>query len=63
MFAVNYGDAGSKTADIGVSTLTLEAIAVSQMQRAEREALQHEHPVPREFTQQGDYEVEPFGGW
>ena len=41
MFAVNYGDAGSKTADIGVSTLTLEAIAVSQMQRAEREALQH----------------------
>jgi hypothetical protein len=63
MFAVNYGDAGSKTADKGVSTLTLEAIAVSQMQRAERESLQHERPVPREFTQQRDTEIEPFGGW
>jgi hypothetical protein len=43
--------------------LTLEAIAVSQMQRAERDSLQHERPVPREFTQQRDTEIEPFGGW
>ena len=35
MFAVNYGDAGAtKRLAKGVSTLTLEAIAVSQMQRA-----------------------------
>jgi hypothetical protein len=63
MDTVNYGVAGSETADKGVSTLALEAIAVSQMQRAELEALQHEHAVPREFTQQSDDEIEPFGGW
>jgi hypothetical protein len=63
MDTVNYGVAGSKTADKGVSTLALEAIAVSQMQRAELEALQHEHAVPREFTRERDNEIEPFGGW
>jgi hypothetical protein len=63
MDTVNYGDAGSKTADKGVFTLTLEAIAASQMQRAERESVQHEHAVTRDLTRERDNENEPFGGW
>ena len=63
MDKLNYGVAGSKTADKGVSTLALEAITASQIQRADRESVQHEHAVTRDLTLERDNESEPFGGW
>ena len=63
MDKLNYGVAGSKTADKGVSTLALEAITASQIQRADRESVQHEHAVARDLTLERDNESEPFGGW
>ena len=43
MVASTYGVAGDKMADKGIFTLTLEAIADSQMERAERELVRLEH--------------------
>ena len=63
MDKLNYGVAGSKTADKGVSTLALEAITASQIQRAERESVHHEQAVARDFSLERDNEIEPFGGW
>jgi hypothetical protein len=63
MGAVNYDVAGSKPADKGVFALTLEVIADSQMQRAEREFVRQEHLMAQKSTLQRDSETEPFGGW
>jgi hypothetical protein len=63
MGALNYDVAGSKPADKGVFALTLEVIADSQRQRAEREFVHQEQLAAQKFTQQRDSEIEPFGGW
>ena len=63
MDKLNYGVADSKTADKGVSTLALEAITASQIQRADRESVQHDQAVARDLTLERDNESEPFGGW
>lgn len=59
----NYGFADSKPAEKGVFALTLEAIADSQMQRAEREFVHQEQLAAQRFNPQRDGEIEPFGGW
>lgn len=63
MGAVNYDVAGSKPADKGVFALTLEVIADSQIQRAEREFVRQEHLMAQKSTLERDSETEPFGGW
>jgi len=63
MNARNYGFAGSKPADKGVFALTLEVIADSQIQRAEREFVRQEHLMAQKSTLERDSETEPFGGW
>ena len=63
MGAMTYSVADSKPVDKGVFALTLEAIADPQMQRAERELAQQEHPVAQKFNVENDSEIEPFGGW
>ncbi len=62
MVASTYGVAGDNMADKGIFTLTLEAIAASQMKRAEREFVRLEHPAVRDFAVEHE-EEEPFGGW
>jgi hypothetical protein len=63
MVAVPYGVAGPAIADAtsatkskGFFTIVFEAIAESQMKRAERELARYRHLLP-------DSEDEPFGGW
>jgi hypothetical protein len=63
MNARNYGFADSKPADKGVFALTLEVIADSQIQRAEREFVRQEHLMAQKSTLERDSESEPFGGW
>ena len=61
MVAVTYGvapTADSKSAgqEKGLFTMMFEAIAASQMKRAEREIAQYKYLVAHN-------ESEPFGGW
>ena len=75
MVAVTYGVAGTAVADTsstkkskGFFTIVLEAIAESQMKRAERELDRYRHLLPHDFALQRDRlraqsEDEPFGGW
>jgi hypothetical protein len=63
MVAVTYGvapTADSKSAgkQKGLFTMLFEAIADSQMKRAERELARYRYLMTRE-----GYEDEPFGGW
>jgi hypothetical protein len=63
MVAVTYGvapTADSKSAgkDKGLFTMLFEAIADTQMKRAERELARYQHLVARKSD-----EDEPFGGW
>jgi hypothetical protein len=73
MVAVTYG-VGRVTAPAVVKTgksifaRVLDAIAESQMKRAERELDRYRHLLPHEFALQRDRlwsrcEDEPFGGW
>ena len=64
MSAVTYGVATPAVADIataskskGFFTIVYEAIAASQMKRAERELARYRHLMAQEN------EDEPFGGW
>ena len=75
MVAVTYGIGGTADAGIGSArkrkgffTTVLEAIAETQMKRAERELDRYRHLLPHDFALQRDRllaqsEDEPFGGW
>jgi hypothetical protein len=70
MVAVTYGVARvAAPADTRVGTKgksffarVFDAIAASQMKRAERELARYRHLLPADFKLGGD-EEEPFGGW
>jgi len=73
MVAVTYGvgrvtaPAAAKTGK-GIFARVLDAIAESQMKRAERELNRYRHLLPPDFALQRDglwprSEDEPFGGW
>jgi hypothetical protein len=68
MVAVTYGVAGTAAAGTsaartskGFFTVVLEAIAESQMKRAQRELAHYRHLLPHDSALRS--EDEPFGGW
>jgi hypothetical protein len=71
MVAVTYGvarvaapaaetNAGAKRKSL--FTRVVDALAVSQMRRAEREIARHRHLLPHDFELTRQMQ-EPFGGW